>query len=345
VYGFPFLQSIISYLVAHTPVGSIDIKVFTLSRFFETAIPSIWLTIKPSIFKTLLFTYINNSVYLTYGLIILGTFAAYKYNINNRWLALNLSLIALSFLYFSVLANFRTVYSTRIVERYRFFYYLNFLAFPLMGVGIYWLFNHIARFKLVIVCTIRERIRVIQLKSVHFLIVAFVLSFILTSSIYAGYPREDSMGPYNYKRPAFPSDYDVQALEFIHTKEAERRDFFIVGDTFTCAAGLLNLGYRTIPYDFHDVFSYVPIFSFFESTHTWGENKLFSLAVSQPIKYIVDGVNYTNAIANNTYIILTSRLGEQKLNQLFSEYRFYLGNPIYTIENKIYVFQYDKNYR
>ena len=336
---FPLLHSFTTILVGYAPLGHIDIGAFTVTNFLKTIAPTIWLWKGPSLFEQLLLTFINNSAYLTYALILVGVFAAVKYDLNKYWLTMSLSVILLALAYFSVVANFFTIPTMAASNSYRFFYYLNFLAFPLMGTGMYWVISHMIYPRIWIAYIARGRLRLVLLKPVQFWASALILSTIFTSSIYAGYPREGSMGPYRAKRPCWPSDYDVSALDFIKRSEEEKRDFFVVADEFTNAAGLVTLGYQAIP----TPPGYGPIFSFFAS-EIWGANELWSLAVNRPFEYLRDGVNFTNSIANRTYIILTYRLGEQRLGQLLGVYSQFLGDPLYIIEGKVYAFYYTRQH-
>jgi len=333
--GFVPLHLYVSSLKGH-PVGGgiIDLSVFSFSESIKTIAPPLWWTEGLSVLEQLIFTFINNSAYFTYALIAVGVFAAFKYKLNKCWLAMTLGVIPLSLAYMVLAVNF-----VALAPPYRFFYYMNFLAFPLIGVGLYWLFDHITRLRIWIRFGFKKT-RKLSLMPLQLITAVLILSFIFTSSVYAGYPRKDSMGPYRGWGPSFPSDYDTLALDFVKDREKGRRDFFIVGDAFTCAEGTLILGYRTIPVPYKVIYQ-VPIFSFYFSS-LWGTDDLWSLVINQPFKYLVEGVNFTNSIANRTYIILTYRLGEQRLSQLLDVYSQYLGRTIYAVEGKVYVFGYDR---
>ena len=333
VYGYPYLHSLASYLVGGPVGGTVGVDKLTISRFIDTIAPPLWLGEGLGIFQGIFYGFINNSVYFTYALIILAVIAAFRYRLNKNWLAVILAPIILAFVYFGVVGNFH-----EISESYRFFYYFNFLAFPLIGIGLFWAVSYIAESVVWLYTKSGDKERAISLKPVQLVICGLVFACLFTSSVYAGYPRPDSMGPYRQQgwQISYPSDYDVAALSFVEETEGDNGDFFIVGDTPTCAAGMATLGYQVIS----TMEGYVPIFSFFSSS--WSSDELFNHAVWEPIKYLVEGTDYTGSLADTTYLIFTYRLGMDKLKSTVDFYSKYLDSPVYTVEDKVYVFNYDR---
>lgn len=305
-------------LIVETRFWALDV-----SRSLDVLFPALWSNSELRFFDYLFYHFINNSTYYIYALTFLGVIAAFKYNLNKYWLSLSSTSIFLAISYRGLSANFLPI------QCYRWFYYLTFLSFPLMGIGLYWLFTMI---KGRLVLDFRSEQRIISFRPIQVSALIIISSLIFTSSIYAGLPRENSMGPYNWKSPAYPSDYDVSALEFIKNRERGRSDYYIVGDAFSTTASAIILGYRTIG----TPDGYIPNISF------WSNRELWPWAAYEPFKFLSQGVNYTNSLANRTYLILTYRIPFQDLKPLLDTYSIYFGNPIYDIPGKAYVFHYDK---
>jgi len=302
--------------VAETKFWNLD-----ASKSLEALLPALWTKSDLKSFDYFIYHFINNSSYSTYALIVLGLVAAFKYKLSKHWLMLSCMSILLAISYRVLTANFLSV------ERYRFFYYLSFLSFPLIGVGLYWLFTRVGRS---LILDFKSGMRRVSLRAIQISALLLVSSLIFTSSIYAGLPREDSMGPYSWKGLAFPSDYDVSALEFIKRIEGGGGHYYVVGDAFTTSAGAMVLGYWTIP----TPDGYVPNLSF------WSKRELWLWAVFDQSKYLTEGIEYTNRLANRTYLILTYRIAYHDLNALFERYSLCFGDPIYVIQDKVYVFTY-----
>ena len=335
VYGYPYLLFLSTYLTGTQVGGIVSINQLTLARFIGTIAPPLWSKEGLGVFQGIFYGFTNNSVYVTYTLIILGAIAAFIYRLNKNWLAITLSLIVLAFGYFAAVGNFH-----EFRETYRFFYYFNFLAFPLMGVGLYWIASYVVELKAWIYTKLKEKERFLSLKPLQLAISGLLLASLFTSSVWAGYPRPDSMGPYHYPSWVlwYPSDYDFAALDFIKAREGEEpyKDFFIVGDHPTSAAGMLTLKSQVISTDE----GYVSIYTFFIGRFGWEE--FFNLAAYEPIRYLVEGTDYTNRLAERTYLVFTYRLGIERLKSVVNVYSGYLGKPVYSIEGKIYVFSYDR---
>jgi hypothetical protein len=335
IYGYPYVLSFASYLTGRLVGGSVvDIHQLTLSKFIQTIAPPLWSKEGLGVWQSIFYSFVNNSAYVTYTFIILGAIAAFRYRLNKNWLAITLSSIALAFGYFSVVGNFHVF-----PETYRFFYYFNFLAFPLMGVGLYWLASYAVELKALIYIKSKRKERFISLKPLQLAICGLLLASLFTSSIWAGYPRPDTMGPYGWPSWVlwYPSDYDFTALNFIKAREGDEpyKDFFIVGDHPTSAAGILTLGHQVVSTDE----GYVSIFTFVIGR--FGYEEFFNLAAYEPIRYLVEGADYTNRLTNETYLIFTYRLGS-RLESVVNIYSEYLGKPIFSVEDKVYVFSYNR---
>jgi len=67
-----------------------------------------------------------------------------------------------------------------------------------------------------------------------------------------------------------------------------------------------------------------------------------TLAIDEPLKYLVEGTQYTDSLTDTTYLVFTYRLGIDKLKSLVDFYSDYLGKPVYAVEDKICVFSYDR---
>ena len=336
IYGFPYLLSLADYLAGYSVGGGqIAIHQFTLSKFIKAIAPPLWSAEGLGAWQSIFYSFVNNSAYLTYTLIILGAIAAFRYKLNRSWLAISASLIVLAFGYHGIVGNFHVFQ-----ESYRYFSYFNLLAFPLMGVGLYWLASYAIELKAWLNVKSNGKDRFLSLKLLQLGLSILLLAALFTSSIWAGYPRPNSMGPYGYQGRAiwFPSDYDFAALNFIKAREGDEpyKDFFIVGDHSTSAAGVLTLGRQVLS----PSKGYQSIFTFFIGRFGWEE--FFNLAALEPIRYLVEGTEYTNRLVSRTYLIFTYRLGINKLKSVVNIYSEWLGKPIFSIVDKIYVFSYDK---
>jgi len=333
-YGLPYLHSLVSYLTGVSIQSATVIGRFNLSQFVDTIAPSLWSKEGLGLVQAIFYTFLNNSVYVTYALIMIGIIGAVRYRLDKDWLAMTLSGTVLAFLYFGIVGNFFVQAS----EAYRFFYYLSFLVFPLIGIGLYWLTSRFVESRIWLYTRSEKKETFVSLQPLQLGMYGLLLAVLFTSSIWAGYPREDSMGPYRQKQNYlwYPSDHDVAALHFIKALENENGDFFIVGDAATTAAGIVNMGYQVISTDK----GYIPIFSFFGSY--WGSETLFNLAASEPIKYLVEGTDSVHRLAGKAYIVLSYRLGRDRLRSLFQVYSGYLGKPVYSVEDKLYVFVHDR---
>jgi hypothetical protein len=334
IYVYPNLVPFANYLTGGSAGGLGDIQYFSMSKFIGTVVPPLRFKEGLGVLQSIFYGFVNNSVYVTYALIILGVVAAFRYRLKNNFLAISVPSIALAFGYFGVVGNFHVF-----PETYRFFYYFNFLAFPLMGVGLYWLASHTVELKVWIHTKSKRKERGISFKPLQLAICGLLLASLFTSSIWAGYPRPDTMGPYGYPSWAlwYPSDYDFAALNFIKAREGDApyKDFFIVGDHPTSAAGILALGNQVVSTDE----GYQSIFTFFIGR--FGYDEFFNLAAYDPVRYLVEGTEYTNRLTNRTYLVFTYRLLD-RLESVVNIYSEYLGKPIFSVEDKVYVFSYNR---
>ncbi len=339
--GFAHLDSLVAYVFGHSPSTSAiggGLVSLELARIWETIAPPLWSGETSGVFQGVLFGVVNNSVYVTYALIILGTVAAIRYRLDKRWLSLSLGVMLLAFVYMSIVGN---LFATGNYMSYRFFYYLNFLAYPLMGVGLYWFADVVIAQFAALHFRIRREERVLSMKPLQIAFSALMLAALFTSSFYAGYPRPDSMGPYSAAEGqlSWASDYDVAVMEFIQAREGDAayKDYFIVCDPGACAAGMYTMGAQVVPFDN----TYVSIYS------TYGHEGMTDVQYSnmahyQPYQYLVEGLAYTNTIAPRTYLVLSYRAGAERLKSLTELYSSYFGEPIYQTEGRIAVFYYDR---
>ena len=338
--GYAYLDSIVAYMFGSSPITSGGgLQALSFPDIISTIAPPWWSEEGLGIFQSIFYGFINNSVYFTYALIILGIVAAVRYKFNKNWLAISLCLIVLAFAYMSVVGN---LFAADRMVSYRFFYYLTFIAYPLMGVGLYWLFGHIIKAETYLYMPSAGKDRYFSLKTLQLAVCALILAGLFTSSVYAGYPRVDSMGPYRAPEEAlcWPSDYDVAAMNFIDDREGDApyKDYFIVGDPDTCAAGMYTIGYQVIP----TANTVIPIFSAYAS-ETWADASYSNLSIYQPYEYLIEGTAYTNNLTEKTYLVLTYRIDTERLNSLVDIYSDYFGKPVYSIRDKIYVFFYNRD--
>jgi hypothetical protein len=125
-------------------------------------------------------------------------------------------------------------------------------------------------------------------------------------------------------------------MRFIQAREGNDayKDYFIVGDQSTTVAGELTIGGQVLPPDK----GYQSIYSFFIGRFGWDE--FFNEAAFQPVKYILEGTKYTDNLASETYLVFTYRLGPTALKKVFDFYSECVGDPVFSIADKIYVFTY-----
>jgi hypothetical protein len=318
-----------------TSGGSLDVSMqyFTASGFWESVAPIPWSEPGLGFWQTIFYGFINNSIYVTYAFIILGLVAAFILKLNRRWLAVSLVSIVLGFAYFGIVGNFHLY-----PETYRYFYYFNFLAFPLMGVGLYWLADSGVKLRAWLNIRLQKGEKFFSLRPLQMTFFGLLLACLLIASVWAGYPRPGSMGPYRYPGISYPSDYDFAAMRFIQAREGDDayKDYFIVGDQSTTVAGQLTIGYQVLPPDK----GYQSIYSFYIGRFGWDE--FFNEAAFQPIKFILEDTEYTLGLADETYLVFTYRLGSNDLKKVEDFYSECLGEPIYSVEDKIYVFSYNE---
>lgn len=277
--------------------------------------PEIWDdTDLPFLERSLQFS-INNFSYLLYFLILLGLILSLNSHPDYTIVIITLILFSFSSMILQT-SLFSSMGWTR--EYYRFFYYMNFVSFPIVGFALNKLF------------TITHRIN--TLLGVFFVI---LLATSLTSSMYAGFPRKDSMGPYG-DNPKYISEYDVAAINFIKNEEQLEYpiSFFIFGDSYTCSAALLEIGFPKLE-------NGIKRFSPYSS---WLLPEIWSDMLKRPsLGYFEDVMNQTGA--SNIYLILSYRLAMDSIedfNKTISSYSTLLGNPIFEISGKIYVFKYQQ---
>lgn len=166
------------------------------------------------------------------------------------------------------------------------------------------------------------------------LIASVLLALIFTTSVVAGYPRENSSGPYKGKDPIYVSDYDLNAMEFIKEKAKELDEKpFIIGDSSTNFAAVTVLGYQTRI--INDI-AY-PLMSYYKREDQFNQNSLWNTAMEGPFALLLDGLPRTAGLSKTSFLILTYRLPQ--LSVTAESYMATVGEPVYFITDKVYVFQ------
>ena len=298
--------------------------------------PPLWFNGSLPVREQIFHGYLNNFSYVLYILIGVGFITAIKRKANLNWIVLILVLIVVSF------ANMIIDSGLFIIpgwggNNYRYFYYLNHISSVLVGVGIYRAKEFIASIKF------SFKLHLHGFRSEHVLspflfLFILILSGAVTASVYGGFPREDSMGPYNARQLRYVSEYDFATAKFIKDTEGDwNNDFYVFGDLFTSSALLSEFGAKTFvtPYGNYLFVSERP---FYDEPWT-----LFTM-ITQPWRYpdvfypLERIMNLTGA--ETVYLILTYRLGPpDHLQSLVDWYLVFLGKPVFSVEGKIYVFK------
>ncbi|WP_415280932.1 hypothetical protein [Candidatus Nitrososphaera sp. FF02] len=172
---------------------------------------------------------------------------------------------------------------------------------------------------------------------IKILVICLVIGLLSASSLVAGFPRKDSVGPYKNTSPNYPSEYDVRALEFIKNRVEKNDKPFIVGDAYSNFAAVRTLGYQTIVIDDEAY----PLLSNFKREERWNANSLWNLALRNPSQFIFDGLSETSRYSNTTYLIISYR--ESNFMQYVDSYLELAGDPVFTIANAVYVFEFNKD--
>jgi hypothetical protein len=304
-----------------------------LGAWLNIIFPPLWQNTNLPLTGQVFYGYLNNFTYVLYGLILIGIVASFKIKLNKNWIALTSSLILLSL---SNMISVKYVIQLNDVwsgEFYRFFYIMNFVTFILVGVGVCLILKLKVRPFLKVGKHFGEagkRLGSFALK----LLVILILSSLMAASLIGGFPRPDSMGPYKGVNLAYVSDYDIEAVRFIKgTASTQNQNFFMFTDLYTSCAVLSEIGFEQI----HTAQGSFTIYSAkpFDAP-PW---QLWLELIEKPSLHpFVSIANITGVKV--VYAVLSYRLGQETLGELVSYYTKYLGEPIFRIEGKIYVFEY-----
>jgi len=287
--------------------------------------------------------YLNNFNYILYALLFTGFILSYRWHINRNFLFMIFPLVLMSFTSMILQQFFYPKFWSR--EYYRFFYYLNFISYPIVGISLYFIIRGFSA-KLVRKITINIKFRKYRgsvpkirkystWKSLKIPVLTtlftILLSSMVSSSVYGGFPRVGSLGPYSGVYPTFVSEHDIAAMKYISERESKSdRAFFIIGDSDTAAAALLEFGEKNylIEGKYRSFVSYRTA----EGMNIWSE------IISSPSQIVLDDALKAFG-ADIVYLVLTYRIGES-LSNIVSYYDGLLLFPVFKIAEKIYVFEY-----
>lgn len=297
--------------------------------------PPLWFNSSLPIWEQIFYGYLNNFSYILYALIIVGLIAALKRKANLNWVILILVLVVVS------IANMLISGGLLIVTdegSYRSFCNLNLISSVLVVIGIYQVKESLTWIK------INARLSLHRFKnkyavSLFSLFSILILSGAVTASVYGGFPRKDSIGPYNATTPRYISEYDFATAKFVKTIEGDwKNSFYVFGDLFTSSAFLSEFGAETFVTASGN-YLFVSERPF--SSEPW----MLLTMITQPWKY-PDVIQPMERIMNLTgaktvYLVITYRFEPQSHFQyLVNTYYLWLGEPIFKIDNKVYVFRY-----
>lgn len=168
-------------------------------------------------------------------------------------------------------------------------------------------------------------------------LIAFIMAVSFTTALYGGFPRRWPLGPYS-EGPQYPSDYDFEAMSYI--KEdlgliTIPPNFLILGDHHTAIAATLEFGHMKLIKDGRR-FPIVSIYQEPELDVAW--RQVLTNPSLDPLDYAMELTG-----ADTVYIVLTYRLAmgsENSLEGLVGTFTTFLGQPIFQIDGKVYVFKY-----
>ncbi|MFQ5951165.1 MAG: hypothetical protein ACE5KH_03675, partial [Candidatus Geothermarchaeales archaeon] len=208
---------------------------------------------------------------------------------------------------------------------YRFLYYLNFVTFPFVAltvaVGLQRFLKGRSSGSL-----LSNRHRFLRRSKIGLALV--LLSTIIAVSVYGGFPRAGTLGPYE-GGPVFVSKFDVLAMASIADIEmGSERTFSIIGDGSAVAAASLIFGFRVNIIEGRSQ----PIVSpYDENADLWtiatrGEPFIFFEVALETLRNDV------------VYLVLTYRLGDS-LRALADAYSRYVP-MLFGVPEKVYVFSF-----
>lgn len=279
--------------------------------------------------------YLNNFTYIWYLFVFIGGLLSVRWNSNRKYMWLIVPLVFLSLASMMVQQFFFTTSWAR--EYYRFFYYLTFITFPLVGLSLYGLTEFLtSKIKWKPTQKTREKLQFNFSKTsimtqAMTLVMTALLAIMIVASVYGGFPRAGSLGPYDGSAAIAISEHDVAAMNFISNAESRfDRKFFIVGDSDTAGAALLKFG--------HKVYNIDGRFQSFVSYGSDQGRKAWSEIVSNPSPQALDNALDTMK-ADILYIVITYRLGDQ-LEPIAQAYSRFMLKPVLSTPGVIYVFEY-----
>jgi hypothetical protein len=270
--------------------------------------------------------YLNNFTYIHYLLIIVGIYGWIRYKLDKKSLIVIISLILLNYINLIIHYDILVLPGVSVAgDTYRFKYQMHFISFILMGIGIYAIFDFIRG--------LFKGKKVIRITTN--LLGIFLISSLVLTSVYGGFPRLNSEGPYIGGKLRYVSDNDFRAIQFIKDIESNKNvDYYILADGFTCTAAFYEIGYRTLKASSGNKFRFCSL-----RPHVGEPESLWLNATINPsIKPLKRVKEITGA--NTVYIILSKRLGEKRVLNIVDAYKNILGDPIYEESESIYVFKY-----
>jgi len=315
---------------------------FNISEWIKVLFPP-YVSLQNFTLEGILNLYLNNFTYIWYALFLIGIFLSHRWCENRKFLLLFLPLISMSFVSMILQQFFYPRFWDR--EYYRFFYYLNFISYPIVGISLYaiiWGFSAKYMRKITVRIKFREYKGSVHKTSkfstwkslkipVWTTLFTILLSSMVSSSVYGGFPRVGSLGPYSGGYPTFVSEHDVAAMKYISERESRSdRAFFIIGDSDTAAAALLEFGEKNYLIEGK--------YRSFVSYRTAEGKRIWSEIISSPSQIVLDDALKVFE-ADIVYLVLTYRIGES-LQNIVSYYSGFGLFPVFKIAEKIYVYEY-----
>ncbi|MDH5689825.1 MAG: hypothetical protein OEY81_00130 [Candidatus Bathyarchaeota archaeon] len=303
---------------------------FDIAGWIELVFHPLWYDATIPLNLQLFYCYLNNFSYVLYIFILLGIFGSLKKKLDLEWVFITLSLLVFYIVSMIIHRYFFIFPKIWEYDYYRFFYPLNFVSFPLVGVGIYQLKEWVQGASRKIRISI-GKFHLSLSKHLSSVFLVLILSGCITASLYGGFPRETGeVLVYKGKMLKYVSDYDFEAVRSIK-EVANDHDFFIFGDIYTGCAVLSEFGFKTIDTENGSL----PIFSSIHYPTFW---ELWGDLITDPSFFPLERVTELTGV-KEVYVVLTYRLEQDRLEWLSDIYPLYLGKPIFEVARKIYVFK------